>query len=201
MSAVNQHSPTEMSERAALYALGALRGEEARDFEAHLATGCSLCTAEVRSFSSVASDIGQSVSPQTPRAPLRARVLDRVAADGPTAKRSVFSMEGLLFARAAQLPWEPGRTPAINKKVLFRDSQRGYATWLVHMAPGSTYPAHRHSDVEELYLLEGDLLVSGVLMRAGDYCHAERGSEHRDVSTQDGCVFLALTSEHNELIT
>ena len=196
----DQHSLEEISARAALYAVGALRGEEARDFEAHLATGCSLCTEEVRTFSAVANDIGQSVSPQTPHTSLRARVLDRTATEGPAAERSVFSMGGLLFARAAQLPWEPGRTPAINKKVLFRDPQRGYATWLVRMAPGSIYPTHRHSDAEDLYLLEGDLLVSGVLMHAGDYCHAERGSEHRDVSTRDGCLFLALTSEHNELI-
>lgn len=196
----DQHSLEEIGERVALYALGALRGEEARAFEAHLATGCSLCTEEVRTFAAVANDIGRSVSPQIPPASLRARVLDRIAVGAPAGERPVLSMGGLLFARAAKLPWEPGRTPAINKKVLFRDPQRGYATWLVRMAPGAVYPAHRHSDAEELYLLEGDLLVSGVLMQAGDYCHAERGSEHRDVSTRDGCVFLALTSEHNELI-
>ncbi len=197
---LDQHSFEEVSTRAALYAVGALRGEEARDFEAHLATGCSVCTEEVRSLSAVANEILRSVSPQIPRASLRARVLDRIAADRAAAEPSVFALNGLLFARAAQLPWEPGRTPAISKKVLFRDPERGYATWLVRMAPGSVYPPHRHGDAEELYLLEGDLLVSGVLMQAGDYCHAERGSEHRDVSTRDGCLFLALTSEHNELL-
>lgn len=195
------HSPDEARERAALYALGALHDDEAREFEAHLTAGCVICTEEVRSFSAVTSDIGRSVPPQTPHSSLRRRVLERIAADDRAAQQPVFCLDGgLLFARAAQLPWQPGRTPAIEKKVLFRDPQRGYATWLVRMAPGSIYPAHRHSDVEELYLLEGDLLVSGVLMQAGDYCHAERGSEHRDVSTRDGCLFLALTSEHNELI-
>ena len=196
----SQHSPDEMRERAALYAVGALSDQEAADFETHLATGCDTCAEEIRSFSAAASDIGRCVSPQRPRDVVRARVLARVAADGRAAQSPAFTLNGLLFAQAARLPWEPGRTPAITKKVLFRDPERGYATWLVRMAPGSIYPAHRHSDAEDLYLLEGDLLVSGVLMQAGDYCHAERGSEHRDVSTRAGCLFLALTSEHNELL-
>jgi quercetin dioxygenase-like cupin family protein len=67
------------------------------------------------------------------------------------------------------------------------------------MAPGATLVAHRHADVEESYVIEGDLLVAGELMHAGDYCRAEPGSVHAGVSTIHGCVFIAVQSQRDEL--
>lgn len=198
---IPEHSPEEARERAALYALSALDGDEVPDFEAHLTSGCPLCSEEVRSFSSVATDIGRSALPQTPRSALRTRVLERVAAESRTAHQPVLTLEGgLLFARTAQIPWQPGRTAAIESKILFRDADRSYSTCLVRMEPGATYPAHRHTDTEELYLLDGDLLVSGILMHRGDYCRAEPGSVHSDISTHGGCLFISMASERDELL-
>ena len=73
-------------------------------------------------------------------------------------------------------------------------------TQLVRMAPGTSYPRHRHADIEENYLLEGDLTISGVTMKAGDYCRAEPDSVHSDIRTSGGCQFISIASEHNELL-
>ncbi len=72
----------EIRETAALFALGALRPDEARSFEEHLRAGCSLCEAEVRAFREVTdalADLGPAAAP--PDA-LRARLLERLGARG-----------------------------------------------------------------------------------------------------------------------
>jgi len=66
--------------------------------------------------------------------------------------------------------------------------------------PGTVYPSHRHSDVEELFLLEGDLLVEGLRMGPGDYCRAEPNSLHGQVRTDSGALFLVLASNANEIV-
>lgn len=195
-----QHSLEAVRDRAALYTLGALRGDEVREFEAHLQTGCNRCAAEVDGFAAVASELGRLVPPEAPRPSLRTRVLERIATQGPDSSVAVIEEAGLRFVRPGRLGWSPGGRSEIEVKLLFRDAQRRYSTQLVRMAPGATYPSHRHAALEELYLLEGDLLVSGVLMQAGDYCRAETGTVHSDISTRKGCLFISMSSECDELL-
>jgi quercetin dioxygenase-like cupin family protein len=73
-------------------------------------------------------------------------------------------------------------------------------TVLVRMAPGTSAPRHRHAEVEESYVLEGDVTISGVEMTPGDYCRAEPGSVHTGISTRGGCQFITIASERNELL-
>ena len=106
----------------------------------------------------------------------------------------MFEREGLYFARGDRLDWHTGRGPGIEVKLLAADAERRRRTVVVRMAPGTVYPAHRHVDVEEIYLLEGDYMVAGVLMHAGDYCRAEVGTVHEDSRTLSGCTFIVTTS-------
>ena len=85
-------------------------------------------------------------------------------------------------------------------KLLYHDRERAYSARLVRLAPGTVYPSHRHARVEELFVIEGEALISGVLMRAGDYCRAESGTVHVDISTSGGVVFFCLASDHNEAL-
>src|SRR5262249_29222199 len=104
------------------------------------------------------------------------------------------------FVRSTHLAWQDGNTPKIEIKTLFVDRARGYVTKLVRMPPGSALRPHRHVEVEESYVLEGELLVSGVSMRAGDYCRAEPGSVPTGVVSHTGCVFIAVSSQRDELL-
>lgn len=63
--------------RAALYALGALEGDEAREFEEHLAAGCAACAAELREYEAVAGDLGRATPEAEPPAGVRARACSR----------------------------------------------------------------------------------------------------------------------------
>jgi anti-sigma factor ChrR (cupin superfamily) len=71
----------EMTGLAALYALGALEGAEARDFERHVAGGCEACAAELREFLAVAADLALAAPPAEPPPDLRERLLSLVSGD------------------------------------------------------------------------------------------------------------------------
>lgn len=194
---ISHESLDEVQAAAAAYALGALDAEAAAAFEAHLAEGCARCAAEVDAFQRVAVELAQAGPAVAPPAAVRARVLRRAGADPSVAR---ITRPGLLFIRTAAAEWERPGVTGIDIKLLAFDEIHGRSTQLVRLAPGSVYPPHRHAGAEELFLLEGDLLVSGVEMHAGDYCRAEPDSVHDDISTRDGCVFISTASVHDELI-
>jgi anti-sigma factor ChrR (cupin superfamily) len=195
---MHSHPHDEADERVALYALGALTDAERDDFESHLGGGCARCRAEVDTFNRVTARLGELAPVRRPRAELRTAVL--AAVDQVAAEPAVTELEGIRFVRAARVPWQMSTVPAVQVKQLAKDPQRGYHSVLVRMPPGSSYPQHRHADVEEVYVLEGDLTVNGVMMHAGDYCRAEAGSVHRDVFSEHGCTYIVFASVRDEFV-
>lgn len=189
------HSLEEVQERAALYALGSLPAQESSDFEEHLSTGCDVCARELASFTQVVDELAAVAAPEKPDDRVRAAVLERYGA------AEFEALPGIRFVRSDRLEWQSGSRPTVSVKMLSRDSDSGYRTQIIRMAPNSGYHAHRHADVEEIYLLEGEVTISGVVMRAGDYCRSEPGTVHDGIFTQTGCVFLTVVSERNERLS
>ena len=198
------HQPGEASrELAALYAAGAMPATEAAEFELHLREGCTACASELQSLQATVAQLAFAAPPAAPPADLRARLMHRIAEDssrGATLPGLLFRQAGLLISRPSEMDWQSGAVAGVLSKPLFVDESRGYATALVRMTAGTRYPSHRHKDVEELYLLEGDLNVGGIPMRPGDYCRAEPESVHGEVFTQTGALFVVLSSTHDELL-
>jgi anti-sigma factor ChrR (cupin superfamily) len=94
---------------------------------------------------------------------------------------------------------EPTDEHSSHLKPLFEDRDRNYNTSLVRMDAGAHYPSHHHAAIEEMFLLSGDLHLEGQVMRAGDYCRADRGSIHGETFTDDGCLFLLMASPENQI--
>ncbi|HYG61162.1 MAG TPA: anti-sigma factor [Thermoanaerobaculia bacterium] len=72
------HTPR-FEEMLPAYALGALEGDELHELEAHLATGCDECRRQLRMWEADLEEIAASVSPMTPSAETRQRVLEATA--------------------------------------------------------------------------------------------------------------------------
>lgn len=187
----------EIHELAASYALGAIEGAEKTAFEEHLRAGCARCEAELRELREVAAQIGAS-APVEPPAALKQRVLGR-ARRGPRFPGVILEEPGLLISRSAEVEWQD-MAAGVQFKPLYMDSDRRYNTCLVRMAAGSSYPAHRHKDVEELFVLTGDLHVAGEVMGPGDYCRASADTVHGMTRSTAGCLFLLLASQMNEVM-
>jgi anti-sigma factor ChrR (cupin superfamily) len=194
----------DLRELASLYALDALAQEEKAAYEAHLGAGCAVCLAEVASFRKVTGAIGLSVDPVSPRTELREKLMETIARTSQAPARHapgvLYDKDGVMIARPGEMTWIGGELPGVFLKVLFNDTGRGYATAMVRMTPGTHYPSHKHAGVEELYLLEGDLSVDDMAMRAGDYCRGEAGSIHKEIVTENGCLFVVTSSHQDQLL-
>lgn len=99
---------------------------------------------------------------------------------------------GISVQRGYDTDWEPAGIPGIERRVLSADPGVGRVVCLFRMAPGARFPAHHHAGVEECYVLEGDLRVGDLVLRAGDYQRAEPGSAHVTQTTEQGCVCLII---------
>lgn len=109
------------------------------------------------------------------------------------------SDQGLLIARSIELDWQP-LGQGIDIKLLHTDTDRRYNTVLARFSPGARYSAHRHSQVEHLFMLSGDLHVGDVAMRPGDYCRADPESIHGETFSEFGCVALVQALPDDELV-
>jgi anti-sigma factor ChrR (cupin superfamily) len=84
--------------------------------------------------------------------------------------------------------------PGISCKLLSTDEEQNRVTMLVRLSPGAEYPPHTHAGVEELYMLEGELLVNDKTLYPGDYLKSEPGTADRRVWSATGCTGVLLTS-------
>ncbi|MBV9724658.1 MAG: cupin domain-containing protein, partial [Gammaproteobacteria bacterium] len=66
--------------------------------------------------------------------------------------------------------------PGVFCKVLASDTERKRLSMLVRLAPGALYPPHTHADVEQLYLLRGELWIDGRKLYPGEYNCAQPGT-------------------------
>ena len=123
---------------------------------------------------------------------LRARVLAGVA-NAPQISTS--PRAGVTLVRTDVSDWKDGPAPGVRYKEIHRDADRRSRSILYCMEPGSKFPDHRHDFLEEILVLEGSAWLSGQLLRAGDYCRSEPGTEDYAISTVEGATFVVFLTE------
>jgi predicted ChrR family anti-sigma factor len=201
----------EARDRAALYALTSLTAAEAITYEAHLAI-CEVCRREVAQLREATLGLALLAPEATPPQNMREEVLARFRSErgknesAPAARsaqvwRQWQTSQGsdMFNAPASEGRWEQTGVAGVEVRRLFVDRTSDRVTMLVRMAAGSSYPGHRHGGAEECYVLQGDLRVGDLHMRAGDYQRAKGGSRHPVQTTEGGCLLLITSSLHDEL--
>lgn len=193
MSATSQSHDQGHVDLVSLHVLGALSATEAAGAEAQIA-GCADCRREVTALRQV---VGAFVAWPTevvrPSGSLWPRLAGRIAAEtgeppAPEPPR-----------RWADPAWDEV-APGISVKLLATDREQNLVSMLVRLAPGTDYPPHRHAGVEELYMLDGVLIVDDERFHPGDYRRAELGSVDHRVWTETGCTCLLVTSFRDAMI-
>jgi anti-sigma factor ChrR (cupin superfamily) len=188
--------------------------DEARAFEEHLRQGCVVCRTEVEAFAATTAHLGHLADTAPPSPSLRARVMGSIASEDPRCSdpspRSLqvwklWENEGTeadsIVRRRTEEGWQRTTAEGVAVRRLFVDAARQMVTMLVRMDPGSSYPPHRHADVEECFVLQGDLHVGDELvMHAGDYQRVGRDSVHDVQSTEGGCLLFIVSSLHDEIL-
>ncbi|HXG95048.1 MAG TPA: cupin domain-containing protein [Blastocatellia bacterium] len=191
----------EMTEMAALYALGALSQHEAKTFEEHLAEGCDACREELESFEMTLEALSYETVEAKPSLKVRDDLLSRINVEEASAQSvdGQASSDEFVSIHADGGQWVQA-CEGVSFKLLFVDKQSGLATSLVRMKPGARLPRHRHTGVEQFYILEGDCNVCGERLGPGGYHRAAAGSIHDETYTVEGTLFLLIAPERYEVL-
>ncbi len=141
---------------------------------------------------------------------LKAQVLAAIAADQDVYGKEFLShpplashaeAKALLYVqRSNEGSWIDSGVNGVTLKKLFVDHDTGYATMLVRMAPDSWFPMHHHAGYEECFMLQGNVSSGEIELSAGDYQRMSGGTMHQALHSKEGCLFLVVASEHNELV-
>jgi quercetin dioxygenase-like cupin family protein len=101
--------------------------------------------------------------------------------------------------RGADAGWQSTKVPGVSVRPLRRDTETGQSTALVRFEPGARFPAHNHPAGEEVFVLEGDVLIGPDHLKAGDYLYTPPDGKHA-ASSQHGCVFLVTLPKPVEIL-
>jgi anti-sigma factor ChrR (cupin superfamily) len=170
--------------QAEAFALGALEPWERKDFEDHIASGCSGCREAVQSALSAIVALPLSYDAH----PLPAVIRDTV----------------LELAEAPALPLDTGAYaweepyPGVRVAVVKLDPARSFCATLIWASPGARYPAHRHNGDETTLILQGACRDGHASYVAGDVGRMRVGSTHfvEFLPGEDFIGYLVATGGH-----
>ena len=128
--------------------------------------------------------LAESVRGPAPRPEVKQQLLARLSAEA--------LPRGFSVRLAADDDWMPHPVPGIRMKVLSVNRRSGYATLLLDVAAGTRFPAHDHDGDEECYVLSGSVMTVGRRLGPGDFIHADAGTHHETLWTDDGARVLLV---------
>lgn len=191
--------PQHMEEMATLYAADALPAAERAAFETTMRSDPELCqlVRQLQRTSDLLIVAGPAVAPPST---LRQKVLNRIASlTAPTAPGQ--APPGLHFNADVQSgQWKPLPVPGAYVKLLSMQRHGGYAVLLGKLDPGAHYPAHVNAGPEDFYILTGDLVFGERTLKAGDYHRADRGVQHEESYSVQGCTLLAVVTIDDPMV-
>jgi quercetin dioxygenase-like cupin family protein len=97
--------------------------------------------------------------------------------------------------------WVPHPVPGIRMKVLSVNRGTGYATLLLDVAPGTRFPAHHHDGDEECYVIAGSIHTLGRRLGPGDFLHADAGTDHAELWTDEGARVLLVVPADESMMS
>jgi anti-sigma factor ChrR (cupin superfamily) len=103
-------------------------------------------------------------------------------------------MEGYQFLNANQIPWRKSSFAA-GVEVKDLGTSDGRSMQLVRFAPGVSFPLHRHTGPEFIYLLEGSAYQEGKELLPGWASVAATGTLDSRFYSPRGCLFLTVYTD------
>jgi anti-sigma factor ChrR (cupin superfamily) len=183
-------------ELAPLYILGLLSEAERIWVEGKLAESPELAE-ELAEYETALTAIPYSL-PIPPMADNLDNLKDRLFANldlepqTPPATNNI-PLSTMTAVRIQDVQWQPHFVPGSEVAILHRDLIKREVVGLFRAVPGMNYALHRHAATEEIYMLQGDLVVGDQVYGAFDYIRSEPGSIHAPYST-GGCMFFFRSS-------
>ena len=172
------------------FSLGTLGDREHRLVVEHLESGCAECVRLVGEYQSVLGLMGLDCAPMEPPPELREKILIRISHIDKKNGAAPKALPDSHLVLSAEGTWKT-LFSGIEMKTLFIDSESGYRTAVLKMAPGAELPRHVHHGEEEVFVVDGSCEYEGIHYSKGDYWHVGSGFVHETTYTEDGCTLLA----------
>jgi anti-sigma factor ChrR (cupin superfamily) len=191
-------------ELAPLYVLGSLSEVERLWVEQQLAEYPELF-AELAQYETAVAALSYSV-PVVPMAEnLKERLFASLALESaviqpqpePFPEVPENTLLSVLAIRKEDVQWQAHRTPGVEIAILHKNEIKREIVGLLRAAAGVFYPLHQHATGEDIYMLEGDLVIGDEVYGAFDYIRSQAGSTHATYTNQ-GCMFFFRTSMDDE---
>ena len=128
-----------------------------------------------------------ALKPVAPPPGLESKVRARIAATPNT----------LITVRADAGQWRE-LAPGVRVKVLTVDRSANTHSLLVEMDAGASMPAHDHATAEECLVLQGEVALGDIVVRAGDFHCAPAGVPHGPVFSAQG-VLMFVRGDFSEM--
>ena len=123
---------------------------------------------------------------------VKARLMAHIAESAP-------APDGFALRFGRDEDWIPHAVPGIRMKVLAVNRQTGYATLLLDVAPNTRFPAHHHDGDEECFVISGSVHTLGRRLGPGDFVHADAGTDHAELWTDEGARVLLIVPADDSL--
>ncbi len=149
-------------------AIGALDDLELSELQAQLAALSPSDQEAIGQLYDTALFVAASADLHEPPPRIRKRVLEQ-------------TQQPRQYTVASDSAWAGSGVPGIDAKVLAVDRARGLVTMLLRGKVGAVYPSHNHTAPEECYVVRGSISVGGLVLRAGDFHHADPDSDHDEI--------------------
>jgi ChrR Cupin-like domain len=179
-------------ELAPLYALNLLSEQERRWVEQQIIDFPELAE-ELEYYDQSIAPLPYSALSCSPSADLKNRLFDRLSLPPLPLPPQVPSPPPFFTLRSHELNWQPHRVPKVSVAIVHTDPIKREVVGILRAEPGMIYPTHIHAAIEEIYMLEGDLVIGEEIYGTGDYIRSSPGSAHAPYSN-GGCMFFFHTS-------
>ncbi len=155
-------------------------------------------------FQAAVASIAYSVPSVSMAADFKNRLFEKIGVEIPEQVPLVQPIPEIilpnLVVRHQDLDWQPYRQiPGVLLAQLHFDPVKREASCLLRAEAGVRYPLHRHTKVEEIFMLEGDLIIGEEIYGRGDYIHSMPGSLHAP-ETRSGCMFFVHACVDDEYL-
>lgn len=191
-----RHGTTDFAELLTLYAFDLLEPEESREIGEHI-SNCTGCAAEVHSLRETAADVPYGLADVNPHPRVRQRVLSDVHAERKASLEQ--PLPGVFVIRQPNQEWKKSPFPGVDFKTLYLDRETKTVTSLLRLQAGAQYPAHHHAGVEQCLVLEGTVRIGQIFLEPGDFEFANAGTDHAIVQSDNGCVLMIISNQHDEV--
>jgi anti-sigma factor ChrR (cupin superfamily) len=188
-------------ELAPLYAIGLLNESEREWVEQQIEETPELAE-ELAQYQAAVTTLPYSLPPVALDNGLKGRLFNRLGLtlpqeEAPLAKEHSEKNNPFLTVRFQDIEWQAHSVPGVEISVFYTDTEARRISGILKAAAGMRYPLHRHAEVEEIYMMSGDLIIGDEVYGAGDYIRSHPSSVHAP-HTRDGCMFFFNTSMDDE---